>query len=621
MPHNWKPSLGATWGTDGRCAFRVWAPFASDKLELHLIGEQDRYVAMQKDEWGYYTSTVEGIVPGQLYRYRINGDREYADPASRYQPDGVFGPSQVSGSDFGWTDENWRGLPLRDYIIYELHVGVFTQEGTFSAMLARLDTLVELGVTAIEFMPLNQFSGARGWGYDGVFLFAVQHSYGTVESFKQLVDACHQRGLAVILDVVYNHFGPEGNYIGAFGPYTTDRYKTPWGEAVNVDGAYSDEVRAYFMENALYWLHECHVDALRLDAIHFIFDFVGRTFIEELANEVEQYREQTGRLVYLMAESDQNDPDLVRPQSMGGTSLDALWLDDFHHALHTLVTFESNWYYEDYGAFQQLVKALREGFVYDGQYSPARKRRHGAPSRDVPVDRFIVFFQNHDQIGNRMPNQRAIDILPFEAFKLSMGLVILSPYIPMLFMGDEYGERREFEFFMDYHNPDLIASVRDGRRQSFGMRLQDGVEPPDPQAEDTFLRSKLNWQLLEQPEGQTLFAFHKELIHLRKSIPALAVLERQQMDVHDDEEHRVIGLSRWSDNSHVYAAFNFSETYSPLVLPVPAGEWHIRFDSAAPRWGEHLQGEGDKFTHTPLISDGQLNLSITARSFILLERV
>ena len=454
MLHDWKPSLGASWTADGRCEFRVWALYASDKVELHLIGDDDRYVEMQKDEQGYYICSVEGIAPGQLYRYRIDSDREYADPASRYQPEGVFGPSQVIAPSFSWTDENWRGLPLRDYIIYELHVGTFTQEGTFSTMLTRLDTLVELGITTIEFMPLNQFSGRRGWGYDGVLQFAIQNSYGPVESFKQLVDACHQRGIAVIVDVVYNHFGPEGNYFGAFGPYTTDRYKTAWGEAVNVDGAYGDEVRAYFIENALYWLHECHVDALRLDAIHYIFDFGARTFIEELVSQVGKYREQTGRHVYLMAESDQNDPDLVRPQNVGGTNLDAFWLDDFHHALHTLVTYEKNSFYEDYGEFQQLVKALREGFVYDGRYSGARKRRHGAPSGDIPVDKFIVFFQNHDQIGNRMPNQRGIDILPFEAFKLSMGLVILSPYIPMLFMGDEYGETRQFEFFVDYQNPD-----------------------------------------------------------------------------------------------------------------------------------------------------------------------
>jgi maltooligosyltrehalose trehalohydrolase len=300
--------------------------------------------------------------------------------------------------------------------------------------------------------------------------------------------------------------------------------------------------------------------------------------------------------------------------------LDALWLDDFHHALHTLVTYENNSYYEDYGEFQHLVKALRAGFVYDGQYSGARKRRHGASSANIPVNSFIVFFQNHDQIGNRMPNERAIDILPFGAFKLSIGLVILSPYIPMLFMGDEYGETNEFEYFMDYHGQDLIEAVRSGRKATFGVRLLDGAEPPDPQAEETFIRSKLNWQLLEQPKGHTLFAFHQELIQLRKSIPALATLERHQMDVHDDEECRVIGLNRWAQDSHTYAAFSFSETQSKVVLPVPAGEWRVRFDSAAPRWQERGSDQSDDTDYAPLTSDGHLQFTLPPLSFVLLER-
>lgn len=620
--HLWKATLGATRHEDGRCQFRVWAPFAK-KVEVHLLGEapeeSGHYIPMQRDDFGYYQVLTE-VAPGQKYMYRLDDGQEFPDPVSRFQPEGVFGPSQVVDNHYDWRDEDWRGTPLQEYIIYELHIGTFTPEGTFRSAIEYLDKLVELGIAAVEVMPINQFSGARGWGYDGVFLFAVQNSYGAPDDFKAFIDACHQRGLAVILDVVYNHFGPEGNCVYCFGPYMTDRYKTPWGDAVNFDGQYSDEVRAFFIENALHWIHDYHVDALRLDAVHEMYDFSANPFLKVLQDSIRRYREHARRNIFLMLESDLNDPNLVRARELGGYGFDAQWNDDFHHSLHTLVTYESQTYYQDYGEFQQLVKALREGFVYDGLYSASRKRTHGASAADIPVECLIVFFQNHDQIGNRMPNERAIDILPFDAFKLSIGLVLLSPYIPMLFMGDEYGETREFEYFVDYRDRGLIEAVRKGRRETFGMRLPEGMEPPDPQAEETFMRSKLNWQALSHSKGRLIFDFHQTLIKLRKTIPALAQRERSQLDVHDDEANRVIGLSRWAYGSHVYAAFNFSPDESRSMLPIPAGEWAVRLNSAAPRWQENGDGQSDGTEHTPLKSDGRQQITLPPFSFVLLER-
>lgn len=618
MQHLQEAALGAVKQDDGRWQFRVWAPFVNS-VELHVLGEHERYLPMEREDSNCFSIVTEAA-PGEDYRYRLDGDDECPDPVSRFQPDGVFGPSRVVDSHYAWSDDNWRGAPLQAYIIYELHIGTFSDEGTFQGAIPHLDALVDLGVTAVEVMPVSQFSGARGWGYDGVFLYAVHNSYGTPDDFRAFIDACHQRGLAVILDVVYNHFGPEGNCTGRYGPYTTDRYKTPWGEAMNFDGPYSDMVSAYFIENALYWLRDCHVDALRLDAVHEMYDFSANTFLKQLQERVDRYREQTGRNIYLMVESDLNEPNLVRVRELGGIGIDAQWNDDFHHALHTLVTYEGANYYTDYGEFQQLVKALRKGFVYDGIYSPSRKRTHGASSADIPAERLIVFFQNHDQIGNRMPNERAIDIMSFDAFKLANGLVLLSPYVPMLFMGDEYGETRRFEYFIDYHDQALLDAVEQGRRETFPLRLHDGFEPPNPHAIETFIYSRLDRALLDQPKGRLIFDFHKAVIALRKSLPALARLDRSLFEVHDDEAQRVIGINRWADGSQVYTAFNVSAEESSLTLPVPAGDWAVRFDSSAPRWQLDNDDQSDGTDQPTMHSDGNLRLTLPPFALVVLER-
>ncbi|HEY9749003.1 MAG TPA: malto-oligosyltrehalose trehalohydrolase, partial [Allocoleopsis sp.] len=368
--------LGAQYLGNGQCEFILWAPTATT-VSLQLLSPKQQQIAMEQQEGGYWRVLVPNVEPGTLYQYQVDDGEPRPDPASNLQPQGVHGPSQVVAHQFGWSDRNWDSVPLEAMIIYELHVGTFTQEGTFEAAISRLADLKDLGINAIEIMPVAQFPGDRNWGYDGVYPFAVQDSYGGPEGLKKLVDACHQQGLAVVLDVVYNHFGPEGNYLSCFGPYFTNTYRTPWGSAINFDDTYSPGVRNYFIENALYWLRDYHIDALRLDAVHAIYDLGAKHFLQELGENVATLSEQVGRKLYLIAESDLNDPRVIRPVEQGGHGLDAQWSDDFHHALHALVSSDRQGYYQDFGECEQLAKAYRDTFVYDWKYSPHRHRFHG----------------------------------------------------------------------------------------------------------------------------------------------------------------------------------------------------------------------------------------------------
>ena len=506
--------LGATLIGDSRCEFLVWAPLA-DAVDVQTVAPRERRLALVKEDRGYFGGIFEGVGSGTLYFYVMDGSRNRPDPASRFQPQGVHGPSQVIDSHFPWEDRSWSGPHLRDYIIYVLHTGVFTPEGTFDAVIDRLDGLVELGITAVELMPLGQFPGGRNWGYDGAYPFAVQNTYGGPDGLKRLVNACHQKGLAVVLDVVYNHLGPEGNYLGDFGPYFTERYRTPWGAALNFDGPDSDEVRRYFIENALYWVAECHIDALWLDALHAIMDQSPYPFLAELAEAVHGEAERHNRHIYLIAESDLNDARLLRPRELGGCDLDAHWNDDFHHALHTVITGEKTGYYQDFGQLGQLAKAFREGFIYSGEYSVYRRRRHGSSSSDITPHRFVAFAQNHDQVGNRFLGERLSRLVSFESLKLAAGAVILSPFIPLLFMGEEYGETAPFQYFVSHSDADLIEAVREGRMEEFAAfgRVDD---PPDPQAEKTFQRSKLEHGLKLEGDHKVLLRFYRELLRVRK---------------------------------------------------------------------------------------------------------
>lgn len=532
---------------------------------------------------GYHEALVTDVEPGERYFFRLPQDKDRPDPASRLQPDGVHGPSQVVPREFAWRDEGWPGLPIENYIIYELHVGLFTAAGTFEALISQLDYLVELGITALELMPVAQFPGRRNWGYDSVFPFAAQNSYGGPEGLKKLVDACHRRGLAVILDVVYNHLGPEGNYFMDFAPYFTDRYQTPWGRALNFDGADSDEVRYFFIQNALQWVGEFHVDALRVDAVHAIMDRLPITFIEQLAEAVKREATRLDRQIYLIAESADNNARLVRERECGGYGLDAQWNDDFHHCLRTLLTGELDGYYRDYGEFYQLLKAYREGFVYSGEYSEFRRRSHGSTSRDIPPRCLVVFAQNHDQVGNRCLGDRLSASVTLEDLKLAAGLTLLSPYIPLLFMGEEYAEEAPFPYFIDHSDPALIEAVRRGRQLEFSAFAWRG-EVPDPQAEATFLGAKLRSELRVDGHHKILLEFYRTLIKLRKNLAALRRLDKASMKVVGYENEKIVAIERWDGADRILLIANLNTTSQTASVEVFGGAWHKILDSAEEKW-------------------------------------
>jgi maltooligosyltrehalose trehalohydrolase len=489
--------LGATYLGNNTCTFLLWAPFRQT-VELELDPPGGRRLPMHKRADGYWEIQVQGAAPRTHYKYRLDGHMLRPDPASHYQPEGVHGPSAVVDHQrYRWTDHDFRPPALEAMIFYELHVGTYTAEGTFAALAAKLDRLVGLGVNALELMPVAAFPGDRNWGYDGVYPFAVQRSYGTPEALKKLVDACHRREIAVVLDVVYNHLGPEGNYLRDFAPYFTDAYNTPWGEAVNFDHAYSDGVRRYFLENARHWFTRYHIDALRLDAIHAIYDRSAHPFLLELSEAAEQWSKELDRPLYLIAESDLNDVRVIQAPEQGGFGIRAQWSDDFHHALHAFLTGERSGYYRDFGEFADIVKAFREGFVYDWRYSEYRKRRHGSSSKDRSPDQLVACIQNHDQVGNRMLGERLATLVSFEAYKLAAAAVLLGPNVPLLFMGQEYGEQAPFQYFVSHTDPDLVEAVRRGRREEFRSFDWAG-EVPDPQDAGTFLRSKLRAEAVEQ---------------------------------------------------------------------------------------------------------------------------
>lgn len=579
---DYPPSLGARLQGDGRCRFRVWAPKVQ-QIELHLPGREPPFLPMEPRERGYYELVVDGVRPGTRYAYRLDGTDLRPDPASHFQPEGVHKPSCVVDPRFAWTDQDWPGLPFSDYIIYELHVGTFTAEGTFDAVIPHLDELKDLGITAVEIMPVAQFPGDRNWGYDGACHFAVQNSYGGPDGLRRLVDACHTRGMAVILDVVYNHFGPEGNYTAQFGRYFNSRHRTPWGDSINFEGQGSDEVRRFFIENALYWITEHHIDALRLDAVHAIIDQSARPFLRELSSAIRLQGELVNRRVYSIAESNTNDPRLTLPAEAGGLGMDAQWSDDFHHCLHVQLTGETDGYYADFARFEQFAKAWREGFVFSGDYSAYRGRRHGADSRSLAPPRHVVCAQNHDQTGNRMLGERLSQIIGFEKLKLAAGLVLLSPYTPMLFMGEEYGETAPFLYFVSHGDPDLVQAVRRGRRDEF-VSFDWKEEPPDPQSVESFRRSRLNHALRLEGSHRLLWEFHQALIRMRRTLPPLAVLSRDHISIFSESSQKLLAVRRHTTEQTAVCLFNLSDTEQTASVPVPAGVWTKELDSAEDRW-------------------------------------
>ena len=557
----------------------VWAPKAK-AVSIHLLGN-NTVQHLQQEKFGYWRGAIN-VQTGDTYRFVVD-DKEMPDPASLHQPEDVHGPSAVADIEaYKWTDANWVNPALEDYIFYELHTGTFTPEGTLAAIEERLEHLVDLGITAIEIMPVAEFPGSRNWGYDGVFPFAVQSSYGGYAALQQLVDKCHEKGLAVVLDVVYNHMGPEGNYLNAYGPYFTDKYKTPWGQALNVDDAHCDEVRRYFIENALMWLRDFHIDGLRLDAVHAIKDLGAKHFLQELKENVDELIAFTGRTYYVIAESDLNDPKFITPIYNHGYGMDAQWTDEFHHALRVAAGNEKKGYYTDFEGLSHLAKAYKDAYVYDGIYSPYRQKTFGATAEDAEGKQFVVFSQNHDQVGNRMLGERTSHLVSFEMQKLLAGAVIVSPYLPLLFMGEEWASPQPFQYFISHTDEELVSAVREGRKTEFAS-FHNGEDVPDPQAEETFIGSKIEWQLINEKPHSTLLKYYKALIALRKSHPVLSTLDRKNVQALADEQRQILTLRRWKGEHEMVCYMNFSKEEQPIQLNTSKQLMKI-FDSAAEEW-------------------------------------
>jgi len=608
------PLPGATWLGGGRCRFRVWAP-ARHEVAVRLLEPGDRVVPLGPCERGYHEAVVEDVAPGALYLIRLEDGVERPDPASRHQPRGVHGPSGVVDPTFAWDDDGFRPPAARDLVLYELHVGTFTVEGTFDAAIGHLDALRDLGITAVELMPVAQFPGDRNWGYDGAYLWAVHDGYGGPDGLRRLVRACHRRGLAVHLDVVYNHLGPEGSYLADFAPYFTDVFRTPWGAAVNFDGPGSDEVRAYFTANAQHWVREYHVDGLRLDAIHAIYDQSAVPFLEELAERVATESARRGRKVTVAGETNRNDARLVEEPGRGGTGLDAIWSDDLHHALHTLLTGESRGYYGDFGRLADLELALRDRFAYAGRYSPFRRRTYGRPARHLPADRFVVFAQNHDQVGNRPSGDRLSALVPTAAQRLAATVVLLSPYVPLLFMGEEYGETAPFPYFTSHGDPALVEAVRKGRKEEFA-EFAWGTEPPDPQDEATFRSAHLDRRLGERRGHRGLFALHHELLRMRREHPALASRRAEDLTTFRDDGAGVLAVKRRSSGAECLLIFRFAAGSARFAPPLDAGTWRRVLDTAEERW----DGPGATVPET-LEAGAKPSIELGAWAGVMLERL
>ena len=578
------PRLGARLLAPNRCEFRVWAP-ARDTVELHVVAPAERRVPLKKNDAGYHEATLD-LGAGTRYFFSLDG-ADRPDPASRFQPEGVHGPSEVVGEAFAWSDGQWKGLPLDEYVIYELHVGTFTPEGTFDAVIGRLDELSKLGITAIELLPVAQFPGTRNWGYDGVYVGAPQNSYGGGAGLKRLVNAAHQRGLAVVLDVVYNHLGPEGNYLSEYGPYFTDRYKTPWGLALNFDGAHSDHVRWYFIHNALMWIDEFHIDALRVDAVHAIVDHSAEPFLQDLTRGVRERGASLGRKVFTIAESDLNDPRVISAPEQFGLGFDSQWTDDFHHALHVLLTGERSGYYMGFGKVRDFASVWTGGYLFTGQHSIYRGRKYGLKPSTKRGAQFVVCAQNHDQIGNRMKGERLSTLVSIDKLKIAAAAVVLSPFLPMLFMGEEYGEKAPFQYFTSHSDEQLIEAVRRGRREEFDDFEWEG-EPPDPHAEETFRGSKLNWDLLSQDEHTSLRKLYGDLLRLRRERAALRTLDLSLVETQADDESGTLIVRRTAERDQALIAFNFSDRPQTVRLPFERASWKPLLETGAKIEGERV---------------------------------
>ncbi|HEX3425063.1 MAG TPA: malto-oligosyltrehalose trehalohydrolase [Acidimicrobiales bacterium] len=552
--------------------FGVWAPNATT-VDVVIEGKRRPMTpaaAAVPFGAGWWGADVEEAGPGTDYGFSLDGGPVRPDPRSPWQPEGIDGASRVvDHSRFHWasTERAWRGLYLPSAVLYELHVGTFSPEGTFDGAARRLDHLVDLGIDGIELLPVAEFSGDRGWGYDGVDLYAPHHAYGGPDGLKRLVEACHARGLGVVMDVVYNHLGPAGNYLAEFGPYFTDKHHTNWGAAVNFDDADSGEVRRFVIDNALMWLQDYHCDGLRLDAVHAIKDESAFPVIESLTAAVAALVGHVRRPLFVVAESDLNDPRVVRPPSEGGWGANAVWADEFHHALHATLSGERDGYYADFGALGQVAKALRDAWVFTGDFSPYRRRVHGRRAPELSGSQFVVFLQNHDQVGNRAVGDRITSMplvrkRPGRA-RVGAALMLLSPFVPMLFQGEEWAASSPFLYFTDHRDPDLGRAVSEGRRREFASFGWAPSDVPDPQDPSSFTRSKLDWDEVVSGEHASMLTWYRELISLRRQHPELADGRRDQVHTAYDEDEEWLAMRRGA----VIVAANLASVAKTVVIP------------------------------------------------------
>ena len=561
--------------------FEVWAP--ERKMVSVRVGTRD-YPMDGPTDRGIWTADVDEASHGSDYAFLLDDDpKPYPDPRSQWQPKDVHSFSRVySHTEFDWTDRGFRAVPLPSAVIYEMHLGTFTPAGTLDAAVERLDYLVDLGITHLEILPLASFDGEFSWGYDGVASYAADESYGGPDAVKRFVNACHAKGLAVVLDVVYNHFGPSGNYTGNFGPYITEKHHTPWGAAINFEESGSDWVRRYFIDNALMWLRDFHFDGLRLDATHELIDRSAMHFLEQMSREVEDLSASVGRALFLIAESDLNNPLVVTSREANGYGMDAQWSDDFQHALFALLAEEGGGYFVDFGSIEQLATALKDVFVYSGNYSAYRHRVHGRPVNNLSYHRFIGFIQNHDQIGNRAKGDRVHQAVGTRKARLAAAVVFTAPFLPMIFMGEEWAASTPWMFFADHADQELGKAVSEGRKREFAAFGWKEDEVPDPVARETFEGSKLKWQELEEPEHNSMHAWYRSLIHLRRKTLALNLGDRTRHRVTCSEEGRWIT----SERGDIRTLINFNE--APTRFAMPRGSLLLLASAAAP---ERQDGE------------------------------
>ena len=613
-----KRKIGLNFRDNGFAEIWLWAPEATE-VGFKIL-KTNNLLPMLRQDSGYWFLKTNRIKPADDYAFILSGavlkknkeeTKTRADPASAFQRTGLEAASTAFALNaFEWTDKNWTGIPLEEYIIYELHTGTFSFEGNFNGIINKLDYLVDLGITAIEIMPVSQFPGERNWGYDGVFPFAVQNSYGGPEALQNLVDKCHEKGLAVILDVVYNHFGPEGNYFSDFGPYFTEKHHTPWGAAINFDDYNSEGVRTFFIENALMWLRDFHIDALRLDAVHAIKDFSMKHILVELKDHTVKLSSITGRTHHLIVELDLNDNKFINSRKKGGYGMDAQWIDEFHHALRVTTGQEKTGYYSDFNGLEDLAKSYNHAYVYDGQYSPHRKKNFGNRT-DNPGEQFVVFSQNHDQVGNRMLGERSSVLVSSEMLKVMAGAVFCAPFLPMIFMGEEWAETNPFQFFISHSDIKLVEAVRKGRKAEFSAFHVVG-ELPDPQAAQTFNNAKLDWSKPLSGKHQTMLKFYKKLIEIRKSNHALATLDRASTLAIAITEKSTLLLNRESKSQKLLCLMNFSPTEQTLSIETSGSDWFLLLNSADIEYG------GPNLHHPQISANNEIR--IAAESLLIFSR-